>query len=515
MTVQTRPDHMEADLLIVGGGINGACIARDAAGRGLKVVLCEQADLAQATSSSSSKLIHGGLRYLEMYEFRLVREALAEREVLLKAAPHIIWPLRFVLPHNKLLRPRWMIRLGLFLYDHIGGRRSLPGTKSLDLTSSLQGQPLKPALTRGFEYSDCWVEDSRLVVLNAKDAEQRGAEIFVRTRCIDARREDGHWVATLSDQVTGTQRSVKARVLVNAAGPWVDRFLRHGLGRNEEAHLKLVKGSHIIVPKLYEGAHAYILQNTDKRVIFTIPYERNFTLIGTTDLVYQGDPAEVAISDEEVTYLCEAVSAYFENGPSPDQIVRTYAGVRPLYDDHSENPSAVTRDYVFDVEAPEGGAALLSIYGGKITTSRKLAEHAMEKLKPYLSDLKPTWTAGQTLPGGDIANADFDAFLANLKSQYSFLPDGLAWRYARLYGTLSDHILNGKTSLEDLGGMLGADLYEAEAQYLIKHEWAQTADDVLWRRTKLGLVMSQEEIQRVETWFENRSNAAPVTAEAV
>jgi len=361
MTAQSQPADLETDLLIVGGGINGAGIARDAAGRGLKVLMCEQADLAQATSSSSSKLIHGGLRYLDMYEFRLVREALAEREVLLRAAPHIIWPMRFVLPHNKLLRPRWMIRLGLFLYDHIGGRRTLPGTKSLDLSTAPQGAPLKPELKRGFEYSDCWVEDSRLVVLNAKDAEKRGATIMVRTRCVDARREGDHWMATLSDKTTGAQYSVKARILINAAGPWVDRFLRHGLGRNEEAHLKLVKGSHIIVPKLYEGDHAFILQNTDRRVIFTIPYERHYTLIGTTDLVYEGDPAQVAITEAETEYLCDAVGAYFKTRPTADQIVRTYAGVRPLYDDHSDNPSAVTRDYTFDVEALEGGAPLLSI----------------------------------------------------------------------------------------------------------------------------------------------------------
>lgn len=515
MTAETQPADLECDLLIVGGGINGAGIARDAAGRGLKVVMCEQADLAQATSSSSSKLIHGGLRYLEMYEFRLVREALAEREVLLRAAPHIIWPLRFVLPHNKLLRPRWMIRLGLFLYDHIGGRRSLPGTKSLDLTTSLQGAPLKPDLKRGFEYSDCWVEDSRLVVLNAKDAEHRGATIMIRTRCVDARREGDHWMATLSEKATGAQHSVKARILINAAGPWVDRFLRHGLGRNEEAHLKLVKGSHIIVPRLYEGDHAYILQNTDRRVIFTIPYERHYTLIGTTDLVYDGDPAEVKISDAEVEYLCDAVGAYFNTRPTADQIVRTYAGVRPLYDDHSDNPSAVTRDYTFDVEAPEGGAPLLSIYGGKITTFRKLAEHALEKLKPYLPGLKPTWTAKETLPGGDLPNADFDAFLADLKTKYPFLPDDLAWRYARLYGTLSNHFLDGVASLDGLGPLIGADLYEAEADYLVTHEWARTADDILWRRTKLGLVMPPEGRRRLEDWFENRTAAQPVAAEAV
>ena len=515
MTDQAPGDVLEADLLIVGGGINGAGIARDAAGRGLKVVMCEQADLAQATSSSSSKLIHGGLRYLEMYEFRLVREALAEREVLLRAAPHIIWPLRFVLPHNRRLRPRWMIRLGLFLYDHIGGRRTLPGTKSLDLTSSLQGAPLKSDMTRGFEYSDCWVEDSRLVVLNAKDAEQRGATILVRTRCVDARRDGDHWIATLSDKATGAQQTVRARILINAAGPWVDRFLRHGLGRNEQAHLKLVKGSHIIVPKLYEGEHAYILQNDDKRVIFAIPYERHFTLIGTTDLVYDGDPAQVAISDDEIAYLCKAVGTYFGTAPEPDQIVRTYAGVRPLYDDHAANPSAVTRDYVFDVEAPEGGAPLLSIYGGKITTYRKLAEHALEKLKPFLPNLPETWTAKEALPGGDLPNADFDSFLASLKAKHPFLPDDLAWRYARHYGTLSDKILDGVTSLDGLGALIGADLYEAEVEYLVRHEWARTADDILWRRTKLDLVIEPEGRQRLEAWLESRLAEQPAAAAAV
>jgi len=496
-------DITQADLLIVGGGINGAGIARDAAGRGLKVVLCEQADLAQATSSASSKLIHGGLRYLEMYEFRLVREALAEREVLLKAAPHIIWPLRFVLPHNRLLRPRWMIRLGLFLYDHIGGRRSLPGTKSLDLRNAPQGAPLKDEMTRGFEYSDCWVEDSRLVVLNAMDAAARGAEINVRTRCIEAHRDGDDWLATLEDGESGRTRTVRARILINAAGPWVDRFLRHGLGRNEEAHLRLVKGSHIIVPRLYDGAHAYILQNTDRRIVFAIPYERDYTLIGTTDLIYDGDPATVAISEEETAYLLDVVNRYFKKQIEPSDIKRSYAGVRPLYDDRTDNPSAVTRDYVFDVEAPAGQAPLLSIYGGKITTYRKLSEHAMEKLAPHLPGLKPGWTAGGTLPGGDIENG-FDAFLAELRRRHPYLAERQSWRYARLYGTLSRHFLDHVTTLDDLGEHFGDDLYAAEVDYLMSREWARTADDVLWRRTKLGLRIDRVGRERLAAHMQAR-----------
>ncbi|MEQ9815000.1 MAG: glycerol-3-phosphate dehydrogenase [Azospirillaceae bacterium] len=497
-------DITHADLLIVGGGINGAGIARDAAGRDLKVVLCEQADLAQATSSASSKLIHGGLRYLEMYEFRLVREALAEREVLLKAAPHIIWPLRFVLPHNRLLRPRWMIRLGLFLYDHIGGRRSLPGTRSLDLRKVPQGAPLKDEMTRGFEYSDCWVEDSRLVVLNAMDAASRGAEINVGSRCVEAVREGDHWLATLEDGETGARRMVRARVLINAAGPWVDRFLRHGLGRNEEAHLRLVKGSHIIVPRLYDGAHAYILQNTDRRVVFAIPYERDYTLIGTTDLIHDGDPATVAIDETETAYLLDIINLYFKKQIEKSDITRTYSGVRPLYDDRSDNPSAVTRDYVFDVEAPEGKAPLLSIYGGKITTYRKLAEHALAKLAPHLPGLKPGWTASGTLPGGDLPHG-FDAFLADLRQRHPYLGERQSWRYARLYGTLSRHFLDGVTSLDGLGAHFGDDLYTAEVDYLMDREWARTADDALWRRTKLGLRIDPAGRQRLAAYMQART----------
>lgn len=492
------------DLLIVGGGINGAGIARDAAGRGLKVLVCEQNDLASATSQWSSKLIHGGLRYLEMYEFRLVREALAEREVLLSLAPHIIRPMRFVLPHNSRLRPAWMIRLGLFLYDHIGGRRTLKGTESVDLVRDPRGAQLKPSMTKGFEYSDAWVEDARLVVLNAKDAQERGAEILTRTRCTGARREGDHWAVTLTDVDSSATREVKAKILVNAAGPWVDRFLKQGLGRNDGDHLRLVKGSHIIVPQLYPGDHAYILQNHDRRVIFTIPYEREFTLIGTTDIPYEGDPSKVHCTADEVSYLCDAVNDYFEPQIGPQDVVRTYSGVRPLYDDKQANPSAVTRDYVFDVEKPEGGAPLLSIYGGKITTYRKLAEHAMEKLSPFLPNLKPTWTADEPLPGGDIPERDFKTFVQHLKTRYPFLSDRMAERYARYYGTRTERFLGGAASIEDLGEDFGGDLYALEVNYLISDEWAHTADDILWRRTKLGIRVDQSGRERLERYLSER-----------
>ena len=466
------------DLLIVGGGINGSGIARDAAGRGLKVVLCEQDDLSGATSSSSSKLIHGGLRYLEMYEFRLVREALAEREVLLKAAPHIIWPLRFVLPHNALLRPAWLIRIGLFLYDHIGGRRTLPGTTALDLRTAPQGEPLRPELVKGFEYSDCWVDDSRLVVLNAMDAAARGAEVLVRTRCTRAKRlgagTGSRWQVTLTDTETGAERQVTARILVNSAGPWVDHFLQTGLGDNAAQNLKLVKGSHIVVPRLYEGEHAYILQNTDNRVVFAIPYEGDFTLIGTTDLLYDGDPATPAITEEETSYLCDAVNRYFQRAISAADVVHTYSGVRPLYDDKEANPSAVTRDYVFDVKTDHGNTPLLSIYGGKITTYRRLAEHALEKLEGHLPGMGPAWTDQAPLPGGDL-DGGFEPFLAGLRDSHGFLPPALARRYARLYGSLCLDFLGDAKGMADLGDDLGAGLHVREAAYLMDREWARTA----------------------------------------
>ncbi len=487
------------DLLVVGGGINGAGIARDAAGRGLNVLLVEQDDLASATSSASTKLIHGGLRYLEYYEFRLVREALIEREVLLRLAPHIIRPLTFILPHEAALRPAWMVRIGLFLYDHLGGREKLPGSRGLDLRRDPVGKPLRPAFTKGFSYADCWVDDARLVVLNALDARERGARILTRTRCLAARRDGGTWQATIEDQITREQQTVRARGLVNAAGPWVASFIDGALGMRRPQKLRLVKGSHIIVRRLFEGPQAYILQNTDRRIVFAIPYERDYTLIGTTDLSYEGDPAKVAISAEEVDYLCSVINAHFVKQIAPADVTWTYAGVRPLYDDEAADASAVTRDYVLELD--DGAAPLLSVFGGKITTYRKLAEHAMEKLKPHFPRAGAPWTHAAPLPGGDIANADFDAFLAALRQRWPWLPAGLAQRYGRAYGTRADRLLAGAYGINDLGLHFGDDLYAREVEYLIDQEWAVTADDVLWRRTKRGLHVSAATVTALGAWF--------------
>jgi glycerol-3-phosphate dehydrogenase len=496
------------DLLIVGGGINGAGIARDAAGRGLKVLLCEQGDLASATSAASTKLIHGGLRYLEYYEFRLVREALIEREVLLRAAPHIIWPITFVLPHSRELRPAWMLRLGLLLYDHLGGRRRLPGSRAIDLRRDPVGRPLDARFTKAFSYADCWVEDSRLVVLNMLDAAERGAEVLVRTRCSDARRRDGLWQATLTPRDGGPERRVRARALVNAAGPWVTEVLGRIAGVDRRNGLRLVKGSHLVVPKLYDGDQAYILQNDDRRVVFIIPYERDFSLIGTTDIPYEGDPAEVGITPAEADYLCAAVNRYLAKPVRPEDAVWSYAGVRPLYDDESANVSAVTRDYVFDIDGADGGAPVLSIFGGKITTYRKLAEHALEKLHPFLDFPAGPWTETAALPGGDLPGADFERFLAGLQAARPWLPADLARRYARAYGTRVEHFLAGARRLGDLGKHLGDGLYEAEVEYLVHSEWAGCAADILWRRSKLGLHVAQQTEARLTEWLERRRAAA-------
>jgi len=494
------------DLLIVGGGINGAGIARDASGRGLKVLLVEQDDLAGYTSSSSTKLIHGGLRYLEYYEFRLVREALQERERLVRIAPHIIWPLRFVLPHQKHLRPAWLLRLGLFLYDHIGGKRTLPGSHGVRFDRSALGNALKPALKRGFVYSDAWVQDSRLVVLNAMDAARRGAEIRTRTQLVRAERAaDGHgWQATILDRASGESREVSARILVNAAGPWVSELLRQRLGLNKTQSVRLVKGSHIVVPRLYEGSHAYILQNPDKRIIFTIPYEDRFTLIGTTDIPYDKEPGKVTISGDEVSYLCAAVNDYFTAQIQPSDVVWSYAGVRPLFDDASENASAVTRDYVLDVDTGGSGAPLLSIFGGKITTFRRLAEHAMEKLQPFLSSAGSAWTGTGTLPGGDLGAGGFDAFLTSLRRKAPFLGDALSWRLARNYGSRAYDIVGDATTRADLGEDFGGDLTAREVDYLIAEEWARTAEDILWRRSRLGLHVPEEGQVRLERYVNER-----------
>jgi glycerol-3-phosphate dehydrogenase len=496
--VPVLPDR-PVDLLVIGGGVNGTGIARDAAGRGLTVVLCEQDDLASHTSSASSKLIHGGLRYLEQYEFRLVREALVEREVLLRAAPHIIWPLRFILPQSPEQRPAWMLRLGLFLYDHLGGRERLAGSRALDLRKDAAGAPLKAELTKGFSYADCRVDDARLVVLNAMDAAERGALILTRHRCKAARRADGLWQATI-DSDRG-ELSLRARCLVNAAGPWVSRFLTENLSLPALKRVRLVKGSHIVVPRLYDHPDPYILQNGDGRIIFVIPYEQKYSLIGTTDLDYGDDPAKVEITAAEIDYLCRAVGRYVEAPPTTGDMVWSYAGVRPLHDDASKDVSTVTRDYAFDLDRAPGEAPLLSVFGGKITTYRRLAEHAMDKLKPVMGFDARAWTGSATLPGGDMPDADFEAFLKEAQAERPWLPKALARRYARAYGTRIGRILDSARRVEDLGEHIGDGLYEAELDYLLREEWAMTVDDVLWRRSKLGLHVSPTTVKRLQEWI--------------
>ena len=477
------------DLVVIGGGINGAGITRDAAGRGLSVILCEKDDLAQGTSSRSGKLIHGGLRYLEYYEFRLVREALIEREVLLNAAPHIVWPMRFVLPHSPEQRPAWLVRLGLFLYDHLGGRRKLPGCRNIDLRRDPEGKPIRPEFVRAFEYSDCWVDDARLVSLNALDAKERGAIVMTRTAATAARRVNGGWEVAFT-AADGTQSKVRAKAIANAAGPWVENVINGVAGSNSPRRVRLVKGSHIIVPKFWEGPQAYLFQNDDKRVIFVNPYEGDMALIGTTDIPYEGRAEDVAIDESETVYLLTAINRYLKTPIARDAVIHAFAGVRPLYDDNAENPSAVTRDYVFDVT---GEPPMLSVFGGKITTYRKLAEHALEKLKPIFPDMAGAWTATAPLPGGDMPGADFERFLGQLQTAQPWLPEELARHYARLYGTRTTVLLNGARDLSGLGRHFGGLLYQAEIDYLRKAEWARTAEDVLDRRTKHGLHITPEQ----------------------
>ena len=485
------------DIAVIGGGINGCGIARDAVGRGLKVLLAEQSDLASGTSSASTKLIHGGLRYLEHYEFRLVREALIEREVLLRAAPHIIWPLRFILPHHKGLRPRWFIRLGLFLYDNLGGRKILPGTRSIDLRHDAAGAPLKPGFTHAFEYSDCWVEDARLVALNARDAAERGAAIHVRTRCTSARRVGDLWQIRLEGE-NGAVTEVKARALVNAAGPWVSSFLGGAVGMNAPDKIRTVKGSHIVVEKLFDHDRAYIFQNADGRICFAIPYEQDFTLIGTTDADYQGEPGKVAISEAETDYLLSAANEYFQAAVTRANIRWTYAGIRPLYDDGASKAQDATRDYVLKLDQKAGEAPLLSVFGGKITTYRRLAEAALEKLQPFFPAMKAPWTAAGTLPGGDFSVNAFAAQVGALQQKYPFLELRQARRLVRAYGTRAGEILGSARSAADLGRRFGPSLTEAEVRYLIDREWARSAEDIVWRRSKLGLHMSPAEQSALE-----------------
>ena len=492
------------DLLVVGGGINGVAIARDAAGRGLRVLVCEKGDLAGATSSASSKLVHGGLRYLEHGDFRLVRESLAEREVLLRLAPHLVRPMSFVLPQGPGSRPSWLVRAGLFLYDRLGGARTLPGARALDLRRDALGAPLRMP-GRGFVYADCRVDDARLTLVTARDAAQRGAAIRTRIALSSARREADVWRATLQRE-DGVTQEVTARVLVNAAGPWVLDVLRLA-GLPAHRALRLVKGSHIVVPRLYEGEHAYLLQNDDKRIVFVIPFERDFSLIGTTELPFTDDPLTVAISEEEVDYLCHAVARWFARGPKPDDIVWHYAGVRPLYEDRARSASAVTRDYVFDLDS--AGPPALSVFGGKLTTHRRLAEHALARLARYLPPAGPAWTAASLLPGADDLPSGGVATLANeLARDHPALDTATAERLARGYGTDARQILRGPQGYD-----FGHGFHEAELRWLVEKEWAHAAEDVLWRRTKLGLVMTPAEVQRIHEFLAVRpAGARPVAA---
>jgi glycerol-3-phosphate dehydrogenase len=494
------------DLAIIGGGVNGCGIARDAAGRGNSVFLCEMNDLASGTSSWSTKLVHGGLRYLEYYEFRLVREALIEREILWQIAPHIIRPLRFVLPHHDGLRPAWLLRLGLFIYDHIGGRHLLPPTRSVDLSRDEVGKPLVPhRYSKGFEYSDCFVDDARLVVLTARDAADRGAEIRTRSRAVEIRQTDGIWQVTVENSFGGERSTIRARVLVNAGGPWVEEVLAAGSGVNARAKVRLVQGSHIVVAKLYQHDRAYMFQNSDGRIVFVIPYQDDFTLIGTTDRDYDGDPAKVKASAEEIQYLCDSVSEYLAKPVKPEDVVWTYAGVRPLYDDGASEAKAATREYVFELDTP-GGAPLLSIYGGKITTHRRLAEEALEKLAPYLNGTKARegWTGKAPLPGGDMDVSAVAALSAELVRNYPFLTAAHADRLAHAYGTRASKVLGNAKSAGDLGQSFGASLTEAEVRYLMQTEWARTAEDIVWRRSKLGLRLTPLEIAAIDDWISSR-----------
>ena len=489
------------DMIVVGGGVNGAGIARDAVGRGLSVLLVEKGDLAQGTSSRSGKLVHGGLRYLEYYEFRLVREALIEREVLLAAAPHIIWPMRFVLPHSPEQRPAWLIRLGLFLYDHLGGRKKLPPTRALDLRRAPEGAPIREEFRKAFEYSDCWVDDARLVVINAIDVKKRGGQVRLRTSLGSARREADRWSVTLADSANGASVGATAKALVNAAGPWVENVLRSA-GGNAENRVRLVKGSHIITRKFWRGEQAYFLQNRDNRVIFVNPYEGDLCLIGTTDIPFHGKAEDVEIAPDEVDYLLDVINRYFVTQLKPSDVVASFSGVRPLHDDNAANPSAVTRDYVFDIDAPKGAAPMLSVFGGKITTYRKLAEHALEKLAPYFPKMGAPWTERAVLPGGQLPGADFEAWFAEFRSRNAWLPSEIALGYARRYGARVSDLLGDAKSLADLGRFFGGALYEREARFLMAEEWATTAEDIVMRRTKHALHMTAAERDAFAAWID-------------
>ncbi len=499
------PVEGQYDLAVIGGGINGCGIARDAAGRGLSVLLLEQDDLASATSSASSKLIHGGIRYLEHYEFRLVRESLRERDVVLNIAPHIARPLRFVFPHNPGMRPMWMIRAGLFLYDHLGGREFPRSRRIGDFRNSEVGRLLKPRYTRAFEYSDCWIDDSRLVVLTARDASERGADVLTRTRCDRASGADGRWVIDASNVDTGEARRFHARVLVNATGPWVSSFLSGQVDAEridpQRSGTRKVKGSHLVVRRWFEHDRAYILQNSDERIVFVLPYEDDYALVGTTDVDFDGDPSAVTMSEEERDYLLRCVGDYFEHELTAGDVISHYAGVRPLYDDGVSKAQEATRDYVLTYERTRDAGGLLCVFGGKLTTYRKLAEAALARIGDDLGPLGASWTGGAPLPGGDFAPAERDAVRARLASRYPFVPEPLLHRWFRSYGTELSRMLGEAASMGDLGRHFGAMLYEAEVRYLVDHEWARRAEDILWRRGKLGLVAAEVDVAALEQWL--------------
>lgn len=501
--MQTSPLSKDKiyDIAVIGGGINGVGIAADAAGRGLSVFLCEKDDLASHTSSASSKLIHGGLRYLEHKEFRLVREALAEREVLLAKAPHIIRPMRFIMPHRPHLRPAWLIRTGLFFYDHLGKREKLLGSNNVYFKDD---SPLNSAITRGFEYSDCAVDDSRLVVLNAMHAREKGADIVTRTRCLSAQRVEDYWVVEL-ENAQGSFK-IKAKALVNAAGPWVAQFIKQDLQLKSPYGIRLIQGSHIVVPKLYEGDKAFIMQNDDRRIVFAIPYLDQYTMIGTTDREYQGDPSKVQITQAETDYLLEVSNAHFKKQLTQADIIWTFAGVRPLCDDESDNPSAITRDYTLALsQETHDQAPLLSVFGGKLTTYRKLAESAMHQLNPFFPEMKESWTASEALPGGEnMASAEQ---LANeIRAQITDVSESLAKRWATSYGSRIWNILGESVSIDQLGLSFGHGLFAKEVDYLCRFEWVTTSEDILWRRSKLGLVFAQNEIDSLDAYLSNKPN---------
>ncbi len=523
--MSTSSNSPGIDLFIIGGGVNGCGIARDAAGRGLRVELAEMNDLASATSSASTKLFHGGLRYLEYFEIRLVRKALIEREVLLQMMPHISWPMRFVLPYHRDMRyeggtptarllgffmpwlrgrrPAWLIRLGLFMYDNLGGRKILPGTTSVDLTTDMAGQALQERFKKAYEYSDCWVEDSRLVVLNARDAEARGAVINTRTKVIRAERQADHWVVTLEDMASGDTREVRAKMLVNAAGPWVEDIISNKAHINTREGIRLVRGSHIVTQKLFDHDKSYILQGEDGRIIFAIPYETDFTLIGTTEAAHENPDEKPVCTEAEAGYLIEFASKYFQKPVSKDDVVWSYSGVRPLYEDGASSATAATREYVLTVNH-EGGAPVLNVFGGKITTYRILAEAALDKIAPYFDDLPGKWTAGVAMPGGDFPVDGVAGLISDLQKDYPFLGPFWARRLIKAYGTEARDVLGNAKSAGDLGQDFGATLTEREVLWLMRHEFARGAEDIVWRRSKMGLRMRKDEIATLEDWMKAR-----------